>query len=118
MRVLRAKYQVAASGLMCTWLGYFELSSLRRWEGIESAFAIQSAWPFSTCVTSASTLSPNFWTIESGSPSGCASFDHSLKYGLRTIFICFCGEYCTHLYGPVPAGGRFRFFAGVSAGRM
>src|SRR5438093_9230073 len=101
---------------MCTWVAYLELSSGRRLDGIESAFAIQSAWSFSTCVTSASTLKPNFWTIESGSPSGCASFDHSLKNVLRTIFICFWGAYSVHLYGPVPAGGMFRFFAGVSAG--
>src|SRR5919197_3627507 len=118
MRVLKAKYQVAESGLMCTWLAYLVLSSFNRSEGSESAFAIQSAWLFSTCVTSASTLRPNFCTIASGSPSGCASFDQTLKYGFRTTFICLFGAYCTHLYGPVPGGGIFTFFVGVSAGRM
>src|SRR3989442_6507062 len=101
---------------MCTWVAYLELSSGRRSDGIESAFAIQSAWPFSTCVTSASTLRPNFWTISSGSPAGCASFDHSLKYGFRTTRICLVGANWTHLYGPVPGGGRFTCLAGVPAG--
>src|SRR5919201_36559 len=102
---------------MCTWLAYFVLISPSRSEGIESALAMKSAWPCSTCVTSASTLSPNFWTISSGRPSGCASFDHTLKYGLRTTFICLVGAYCTHLYGPVPGGGRLSCLGGVFAGR-
>ena len=95
--MLNAKYQVATSELMWTWLANFVLISLSRSDGIESAFAIQSVWLFSTCVTSASTLRPNFCTISSGRPAGCASFDHSLKNVLRTTRICFCGLYSTHL---------------------
>src|SRR5947208_12114047 len=116
MRVLGAKLYVAVRVWMCTWLACLLLSSLSRSAGIWSELARKSAWPFSTCVTSDSTLRPNFWTIVSGLPAGCASFDHSLKYGLRTTFICLVGAYWTHLYGPVPAGGMFTCDAGVLAG--
>src|SRR4051812_33863691 len=102
---------------MCTWFVYFVESSLRRSDGIASETEIQSAWFCSTCVTSASTLRPKRSSIASGLPVGCASFDHSLKNGLRTTFICLFGSYWVHLYGPVPAGGMSRFLAGVSAGR-
>src|ERR671931_1488926 len=101
---------------MWTRLAYFVPSSLSRSAGCWSK--IQSAWLFSTCVTSDSTLRPNFSTIVSGLPSGCASFDHSLKNVFRTSFICLFGAYCTHLYGPVPGGGMSTFFGGVEAGRM
>src|SRR5438874_5003515 len=103
---------------MWTWLGYFVLISLSRSAGIVSELAMKSALPFSTWVTSDSTLSPNFCTIVSGRPAGCASVDHTLKFGLRTIFISLFGAYSTHLYGPVPGGGMLRFFAGVLAGKM
>src|SRR5581483_4884684 len=103
---------------MWTSFGYFVLSSLSRSAGIWSEFAMKSAWFCSTCVTSDSTLRPNFWTIVSGTPAGCASFDHTWKYGFRTIFISLFGAYSTHLYGPVPAGGILRLCAGVFAGRM
>jgi hypothetical protein len=62
---------------MCTWFACFVLSSLSRSAGIWSELAMKSASPFSTCVTSDSTLRPNFWTIASGLPAGCASADHS-----------------------------------------
>src|SRR5206468_4503847 len=108
---------VDVSGLTCTRLEYFaELSSPSRSAGGWSK--IQSAWPFWTAVTSASTVRPNFSTIESGFPSGCASFDHSLKLGFRTSLICLFGAYCFHMYGPVPGGGMSTFFVGVEAGRM
>src|SRR6266542_2857418 len=73
---------------------------------------------FSTAVTWASGVRPNFWTIVSGFPAGCASFDHSLKNELRTSLICVFGAYWTHLYGPVPGGGMLTFFVGVLDGRM
>src|ERR687886_1467259 len=103
---------------MCTWSANFVDSSLRRSDGMASEIAIQSAWFCSTCVTSASTLRPKRSSIASGLPAGCASFDHSLKNVLRTIFICLFGSYWAHLYGPVPAGGMSRFLTGVEAGRM
>src|SRR5581483_3554124 len=79
---------------------------------------IQSPWLFSTVVTSASTDSPNFCRMTSGFPAGCAADDHTLKYGLRTSLISLFGAYSAHMYGPVPAGGMFRFLSGVDAGRM
>src|SRR5262249_53379658 len=115
-RTLNAKYQTAVSGLMKTRLGYFVPISFRRSAGTWSK--IQSAWLLATCVTSASTERPNFLTIASGRPSGCASFDHSLKYVFRTTFISLFGEYSVHLDGPVPAGGMLTLWGGVEAGRM
>jgi hypothetical protein len=56
--------------------------------------------------------------ITSGFPAGWASFDHTLKYGLRTSLICLVGAYWAHLYGPVPGGGMSTFLVGVPAGRM
>src|SRR5262245_17317717 len=56
--------------------------------------------------------------ITSGLPFGCASFDHSLKYGLRTSLIALFGLYSTNLYGPVPAGGICTSLFGVPDGRM
>src|SRR3954452_10405838 len=103
---------------MCTCEAYLLESSLRRSDGIASETEIQSAWFCSTWVTSASTLRPKRSSIASGLPAGCASFDHSLKKGLRTTFICLLGSYWVHLYGPVPGGGMSTCLAGVSAGRM
>ena len=116
MRTLKAKYQTAVSGLTCTWSPYFVEISFRRSEGGLSN--IQSACPFSTWVTSASVERPNFWMITSGLPFGCASFDHSLKFGFRTSFICLFALYSTHLYGPVPGGGMWTSLFGVPVGRM
>src|SRR5206468_4316678 len=104
------------SGLMCTWLVYFVLISLRRSDGGVSN--IQSAWPFSTAVTSASVLRPNFCTITSGLPAGCASADHTLKNGLWTSLISLFGLYVANLYGPVPGGGICTSLLGVDDGRM
>src|SRR5262245_13235565 len=101
---------------MCTWLVYFVLISVRRSDGGGSN--IQSAWPFSTAVTSASVLRPNFCTITSGLPSGCASADQTLKFGFRTSLIWLFGLYVAHLYGPVPAGGICTSLFGVDGGRM
>src|SRR5690348_12145779 len=101
---------------MYTCLAYFVPSSFRRSAGIGSK--TQSAWLFSTAVTSASTESPNFCVITSGMPAGCAAEDQTLKYGLRTSLISLFGAYSVHLYGPVPGGGKLRFFVGVDAGRM
>src|SRR6266516_7657466 len=56
--------------------------------------------------------------ITSGLPFGCASFDHSLKFGFRTSLICLFGLYSTHLYGPVPGGGIWTSLFGVPVGRM
>jgi hypothetical protein len=84
-----AMYQVAVSGFTCTRSAYFVLSSPSRSAGGWSN--IQSASLFSTAVTCASGVRPNFWTIWSGLPAGCASADHSLKFGLRTSTICFVG---------------------------
>src|SRR3954454_24816732 len=56
--------------------------------------------------------------MTSGSPSGWASFDHSLKNVLRLTVMPEFGSYFVHLYGPVPGGGKSTFFAGVSAGRV
>src|SRR5205085_10918345 len=111
-----AMYQPAVSGFTCAWLEYFELSSGSRSAGTWSAPESASAWPFSICVTSASTVRPNFSMIVSGLPFGWASFDHSLKNGFRTIFICCRDEYWTNLYGPVPGGGMLTSFIGVEAG--
>src|SRR5438045_2384240 len=108
-------YQTAVSGFTCTWLAYFDESSGSRSAGIWSK--TQSAWPFSTSVTSASTVRPNFWTITSGFPCGCASFDHSLKYLLRTSLISLFGLYSEKTYGPVPGGGMLTSFSGVLGGR-
>ena len=93
--MLKAKYHTAVSGLTWTRAAYFVLSSFNRSAGGWSN--IQSAWLFSTAVTWASGVRPNFWTIVSGLPSGCASFDHSLKNVLRTSFICLSGAYWIHL---------------------
>src|SRR3954454_11578183 len=111
-------YSVCSSGLTCSCFGYFELSSGRRSAGIVSVLATQSDWPFSTCVTSAWTLRPKRCSMTSGRPAGCASFDHSLKKGLRSTFIAVVGLYSVHLYGPVPGGGMSTCLVGVSAGRM
>src|SRR5919202_1667288 len=111
-------YSVFSSGLTCSCLAYFALSSGRRSGGMTSPSKTQSAWPFSTCVTAAWTLSPKRCSITSGRPSGCASFDHSLKNVLRSTFIALVGLYSVHLYGPVPGGGMSTCFVGVSAGRM
>src|SRR6266536_1087026 len=116
MRTLNAKYQTAVSGLTCTWSAYLVEISLSRSDGGVSN--IQSAWPFSTWVTSASAERPNFWMITSGLPFGCASFDHSLKFVLRTSLISLFGLYSTHLYGPVPGGGIWTSLFGVPVGRM
>src|SRR6185295_7047560 len=56
--------------------------------------------------------------MTSGRPSGCASFDHSLKNVLRSTFMPVFGSYWVHLYGPVPGGGKSTFLVGVLAGRM
>src|SRR5215475_7835450 len=109
-------YQVAVSGFTCTRSAYLVLISPSRSAGGWSN--IQSAVLFSTAVTCASGVYPNFWTIESGLPSGCASADHSLKCGLRTRTICLVGAYVFHMYGPVPAGGMFTLCGGVLAGSM
>src|SRR5439155_13834617 len=101
---------------MWTRLAYLVPSSPSRSAGGWSK--IQSAWLFSICVTSASTLRPNFSMITSGLPSGCASFDHSLKLVFWTTLICLLGEYWAHLYGPVPGGGMSTFLVDVDAGRM
>src|SRR3954452_22990287 len=114
--VLSAMYSVCSSGLTCSCLLYFALSSGRRSAGITSPSNTQSAWPFSTCVTAACTLRPNRCSIASGRPSGWASFDHSLKNVLRSTFISEFGSYFVHLYGPVPGGGMSTCLAGVSAG--
>src|SRR3954465_9477828 len=110
---------------MCTWLAHVGGalsggggSCVSGVEGMGLGIAIQSAWFCSTCVTSASTLRPKRSSIESGFPAGCASFDHSLKNGLRTTFICLFGAYWVHFYGPAPGGGMSTCLAGVSAGRM
>src|SRR5919197_1043715 len=96
MRTFIAMYQTAVSGFTWTWSPYFVEISFRRSEGGVSN--IQSAWPFSTWVTSASAERPNFWMITSGLPFGCASFDHSLKNVFRTSLICLFGLYWTNLY--------------------
>src|SRR4051812_20467140 len=111
-------YSVCSSGLTCSCFGYLELSSGSRSAGIVSVLATQSDWPFSTCVTSAWTLRPKRCSMTSGRPAGWASFDHSLKKGLRSTFIAVVGLYSVHLYGPVPGGGMSTCLVGVSAGRM
>src|SRR6478672_3281945 len=107
---------MAVSGLTWTWSAYFVDISFNRSAGGGSN--IQSAWPFSTWVTCASAERPNFCTITSGLPAGCASFDHSLKLGLRTSLSSLFGLYSTHLYGPVPGGGILTSVFGVPVGRM
>src|SRR3954468_287804 len=107
-------YQTAVSGLTWTWSAYFSLISGSRSDGGLSN--IQSAWPFSTCVTCDSGVSPNFCRITSGLPSGCASFDHSLKNVFSQPRICLRGLYSTHLYGPVPGGGICTSLFGVLGG--
>ena len=57
MFTFMGRYQSAKSVLMCTCEAYFVPISLRRSAGGESS--VQSAWPFSICVISASTVSPN-----------------------------------------------------------
>src|SRR5438034_11333485 len=107
-------YQTAVNGFTCTWLAYCDESSGSRSAGIWSN--TQSAWPFSTSVTSASTVSPNFWMITSGLPLGWASFDHSLKYLLRTSLMSLLGLYSAKTYGPVPGGGIATSLFGVLGG--
>src|SRR3954453_8316922 len=107
---------MAVSGLTWTWSAYFVDISFNRSAGGGSN--TQSAWPFSTWVTCASLERPNFWTITSGLPSGCASADHSLNSGFRTSLSALLGLYSAHLYGPVPGGGIFTSVFGVPVGRM
>src|SRR6266550_3191442 len=107
---------MAVSGLTWTWSAYFVDISFNRSAGGESN--IQSAWPFSTWVTCASAERPNFCTITSGLPAGCASFDHSLKLGFRTSLSSLFGLYSAHSYGPVPGGGILTSVFGVPVGRM
>ena len=108
-------YQSAKSVLMCTCLGYFVPISLRRSAGGKSKR--KSACPFSTCVTSASTERPNFCTMLSTKPSGMASADHCLKFGLRLSTSSWFGSYFVNMYAPVE-GGSFvpRSLLGVPHG--
>ena len=110
-------YSVFGSGLTCSCLAYFRLSSGSRSAGIVSVLLIQSAWPFSTWVTSACDAEAELLLDDVRQPRGLGVLRplleervaHDAHRGRRLVL--------GPLVRPRPGRRDVHVLAGVSAGR-